>query len=337
MKTTTYDLYMRLLAIAGLHPVRGGSEAVATPGATDDDVVEVDGEKFSRQELEDFRNNKDWRRSNEERSAEAKRQEAANASERDRLNEEARLSASKEANRLDQERSTRQQREESEALDLSGLPNESEEPEAYRQELQSRMREALAKGQQQVAREFETKLRDATRATESRLSRAQQQQQAYSANEQTCRDYFAELEAEGIPVDDATQKQIMRNMDKMLRIDGMGETDGAGVFRFNREAVATAEYGARKDFYRNRDREAGFQEGLTQRRKNGEAGEVVLPSNRPADNATPTQLWEYGSQLPPESAEAREFFDSLTDEQTTAFIQEDRDQRIGSSMGGEYI
>jgi len=330
---TTFSDDLKRLLDAGIHPVRGGSEA---PGATEGDTVTIDGEEFSKSELADFKNNQDWRRSNEQRSAELKRQEADMASQRDRINEEGRLNAAREADRLEQNRKLREKQEEGDQIDLSGMPNESEEPEAYRQELQSRLRQTLAKGQEKAAAEYDRKLQATVRATEGRMTQQNGQQRAYAANEQTVKDYFADMEGEGTPVDDATQKRIMGHMNKTLRTEGHGEVDASGVFRFNREAVSNADYAIRREFWRNRDRESGFQDGLTQRRKNGETSSSPR-FTQPGENATATQLWEIGSQLPAESAEREAFFDSLSDDQLTAYITEDKDQRLASGLGGEYI
>uniref|UniRef100_A0A6M3KKD6 Uncharacterized protein n=1 Tax=viral metagenome TaxID=1070528 RepID=A0A6M3KKD6_9ZZZZ len=79
----------------GHFPVRGGAEA-------DDDAatatIEVNGEQVSRQAWDDFRNDQNWRRSNEERSATLKRQQEELEHERSLLREEQRRIAAERAN-----------------------------------------------------------------------------------------------------------------------------------------------------------------------------------------------------------------------------------------------
>jgi len=319
-----------------LFGVSGGSEV-----ATEGDTITVDGEDYSKSDLANFKNDQDWRKSNEDRSAENKRQEATIAADRQAFAEERRLAAIEGQERVERTRveSRQKQEERTEPLDLSGLPDPGEEPAAHAEALQSRMREALANGQQKAAGQYRRELAAATSQVKSEMQTTNAQERAYRANTDTTKAYFKEMEKAGTPVDAATQGLIKGRMDRMMRVEGLSEVDSSGVVKFNRDAVAAADKAARPEYWRNRWVEEGFQNGLTQRRRNGQADEVLSSSGKPPPGAkaTPAELYDYGRELPSASPQAQAFFDGLTGEQLDAYIKEDRDRRVGEQMGGEYL
>jgi hypothetical protein len=334
-----YDLsQLTMTQRAMLFPVCGGSEAAGV--ATEGDTITVDGEEFSKSDLADFKNDQDWRKSNEDRSAENKRQEAAIAAERQALAEERRLAALEGQERVERTRVANQEKEEqADPLDLSGLPDPGEEPAAHAEALQNRMRDALANGQQKAADQYRRELKTATDQVKREVQGTNEQERVYRENTKTTEDYFNEMEKAGTPVDKSTQNLIKGRMDRMMRVEGLSEVDPSGVVKFTRDAVAAADQAARPDYWKNRWVEEGFQNGLTQRRRNGQADEVLNSNGKtpPGAKATPAELYEYGSDLPSASPQAQAFFDNLSPEQLDAYIKEDHARRVGEQMGGDYL
>lgn len=281
--------------------------------ATGEEEIEVDGEKISKAEFKDFRNNKEWKAANTQRAQELAAERAALASERQALAEERRLRAAQEADRLEQQQPDDELEGLKDDLKISteGLPSPVDDEEGFKRGFAERTERALSKVAQKTLEIASSKASQATaeaaRVAASTADAKALQSQIVAANETLATQYFKD-HPEIIP---AEQTKI-RN--RLVRDPEHGAEDPTTrYFRFNEAAFEAADRTVRREYYDKKAREAGYNEGLSQRERAARAGEHVGGGGggrTPASTAPIEEIANHLVSLPDGPARTR-YVDSL--------------------------
>lgn len=281
--------------------------------ATGEEEIEVDGEKISKAEFKDFRNNKEWKAANTQRAQELAAERAALASERQALAEERRLRAAQEADRLEQQQPEDELAGLKDDLKIStdGLPSPVDDEEGFKKGLAERTEQALSRVARKTLEIASSKAsqatQDATRAAVSAADVKGLQSQIVAANEAQATQYFKDH-----PEITSTEQNKIRN--RLVRDAEHGTEDPTTrYFRFNEVAFEAADRTVRKEYYDKKAREAGFNEGLSQRERAARAGEHVGgggSGRTPANTAPIEDIANHLVSLPDGPARTR-YLDSL--------------------------
>lgn len=293
----------------------------------EEEVYEIAGEKVSRQDWLDFKNNQSWRKANTETA------ETLSAKERVLLAREEALAAKERALALKDVEAPRgreaaaEDEDEDEAdPELPPLPNPIDDPVEFARVIEQREKILLKHGREmsrKAAARAKQGVAEARQAAMTTAADSAAAQADYQANRETIKDYFDEMEKAGHPVPAALQPRLIKHMDSSLRIpdEGMGQRGRSGVFVFTKEALAAADAFVRRDYWREQAKNEGYAEAEKAGAANGKErdGLPLSAGKPPGSSATGQELFEYAQRLPAKAQDR--FINNLPPKQLDAFLK----------------
>jgi hypothetical protein len=196
-------------------------------------------------------------------------------------------------------------------ISTKNFPSYVDDPEGFMTSLDGALEQAANKGYERAKREFEGKLENTRRASETASTVTAAASQVFSDNQRVVDNYIQEMKEAGTPLNAEDTAELIDYMDTQLRLPkkGYAERDSvSGKIRFTRDAAAAADQIVRGPYYKERYKEEGLREGIKQR---GLSVDFEPAAEKPASNASPKQKADYALGLT--TAQMERYIANLSD------------------------